>query len=107
MELTRTEWLEKREEIMTRLTEHAQEIKSLKHRMDKVENMTDELRDMNRNLAIMLEKMDEHKKTLDCQDQRITKLEDVPGRRYDKVIDTIIAAIIGGCIGIIIAQIQL
>lgn len=104
-ELTREEWLEKRNELELKVLANNRDIKTLNKRVAAVEDMSKELKDMNGSLREMLVKMDAHKESLDdieeeqeCQDRRLATLEQADGEKWQAVIKALIGALTGALI---------
>lgn len=99
------------EEIAIKLTAHEQEIKSLKHRMDEVEEMTISIN----NLAISVEKlamsvstmisrMDTYEDRLKNQGERIGSLEKMDGEKWKHIVKTALAAVVTGVVCYLLAR---
>lgn len=71
---------------------HEQEIKSLKHRVDDLENDTKILERLSYSVETMCKELQE-------QGKRIEHIENKPAARWDKLTDTIIACAVTGIVG--------
>lgn len=94
-ELTREEWLERKNTIDIKIQCHDDEIKRMNTRLTIVEDMTREIQKINTNIELMIQKMDMHHEKLDEQGERINALEQVPKMRWNAVIQAIISVVIG------------
>ena len=94
-ELTREEWLERKNNIDIKIQSHDDELKRINKRLTIVEDMTKEIQKINTNIELMIQKMDMHHEELEEQDERINALEQVPKMRWNAVIQAIISVVIG------------
>lgn len=86
------------EEVAVKLTKHHEEIGSLKHRVDELEEKNSVIQDIAlsvRELAVNMKSVKE-----DVQD-----LKSRPAKRWDTIITAIITAVVGGVIGVVFANI--
>lgn len=90
------------EEVTVKLTEHEQQIKSLKHRMDEQEEQSKTIQEIAlsvQRLAINMEGMLQEQ---GMQGKRLEQLEQEPANSWkrvkSKVIDTVIGVIAGGVV---------
>lgn len=96
-------------ELVRTLTDHDNEIKSLKHRMNNAEEVTKEIRSM----AVSIERMAvEAKNTgekVDSMAAKVEALEKKPGEKAEKLKDTVIQdaikVVVGATLGAVIALI--
>ena len=85
------------EEVAVKLTKHHEEIGSLKHRVDELEEKNNVIQDIAlsvRELAVNMKSVKEDVKDLKAR----------PAKRWDTIITAIITAVVSGLIGIAIAQ---
>lgn len=93
------------EEIVVKLTEHEQRIKSLQHRMDEQEEQSKVIQDLAlsvKELALNMKNMMEEQKN---QGGRLLALESRDGKMWRKVTGYIITAVVGIVIGYVLKQI--
>lgn len=93
------------EEVAVSIAEHEHEIKSLKHRVDDVEDLvhaTNELamsvRELTVNVANNSNQMERYEDRLRAQGERIGELEKKPSKKWDTLITVAITAIASGLI---------
>lgn len=101
-ELTREEWLERKNTIDIKIQSHDDEIKRMSKRLTIVEDMTKEIQKINTNIELMIQKMDMHHEELEEQDERINALEQVPKMRWNAVIQAIISVAVGSVLTLVI-----
>ena len=94
-------------DIVKQLTNHDENIKSLKHRMDKVEEQSDAInnlaisvKELALNINIMNERQEEYGK-------RLTELESKPAKRWEQVVSIIITTLVGAVLGYILSKVGL
>ena len=94
-------------DIVKQLTNHDDNIKSIKHRMDKVEEQSDAInnlaisvKELAININIMNEKQEEYGK-------RLTELESKPAKRWEQVVSMIITTLVGAVLGYILSKVRL
>lgn len=104
-ELTREEWLERKNAIDIKMQCHDDEIKRLNTRLIIVEDMTREIQKINTNIELMIQKMDMHHEELNEQGERINALEQVPKMRWNAVVQAIISVLIGSGMTLVIQNI--
>ena len=79
-------------EITKELTNHDENIKSLKRRMDKVEEQSKAI-----NMNTMNEKQEE-------QGKRLAELEAKPARRWEQIVSLIITTLVGALLGYLLSR---
>ena len=91
-------------EIVEKLTNHEENIKSLKHRMSNIEEQSQSInslalsvKELAINMKIMNEKQEE-------QGKRLTELESKPGKRWEQVVSLIITTIVGAVLGYLLSR---
>ena len=101
------------EEIVVKLTEHGEEIGSLKHRMNKCEQANTSLNKMTTSIekmAVSIEFMAKEQKRQGDeqtkQGERLEKLEHEPADNFIHLKRTIIACVVSGVFGAIISAIM-
>ena len=92
------------EEVAVKLTKHHEEIGSLKHRVDELEDKNTVIQDIALSVRELAVNMKSMLKEQERQGEAITVLQARPAKRWDTVITSTISAVIGGLIGIAIAQ---
>lgn len=107
------------EDVAVKLENHEQEIKSLKHRMDKREKQEEALHQMAVSIGEMAVNMDymakeqkEQGVKIDKQGEKIDKLEHEPVEDYKHykrtiigcILTTIIGAVLGAILALVIAK---
>ena len=95
-EITREEWLERRNNIDMKIQSHDDGINV---RLSLVEDMTKEIQQINLNIKLMLQKMDIHHAELEEQNHRLDELERVPSDRWNNLVGYILMALVSGAIG--------
>ncbi len=91
-------------EIIEKLTNHEENIKSLKHRMDKVEEQSKAINNLAmsvKELAINMNTMNEKQEE---QGKRLTELESKPGKRWEQIVSLIITTIVGAVLGYLLSR---
>jgi len=104
-ELTREEWLKRKNTIDIKIQCHDDEIKRMNTRLTIVEDMTREIQKINTNIELMIQKMDMHHEELNEQGERINALEQVPKMRWNAVVQAIISVLIGSGMTLVIQNI--
>lgn len=99
------------EEIAVKITEHTQEIKSLKHRMDEVEEMTASINrlaisveKLAASISNMINRMDSYEGRLKDQGERIGSLEKADGEKWKHAVKTALAAVVTGVVCYLLAR---
>ena len=91
------------EDMIIQLTEHEQNIKSLKHRMEKVEVMSDNLYKLSLSVEKLASSVSQIAETQSKSIKRIEAIEKQPlvaaQNIKNEILKAIIAAIVGGGIG--------
>ena len=86
------------EEIAIKLTDHGNEIGSLKHRMDDVEEQGKAIQ----NLALSVKELAINMQNMLLEQQsmssRLTELEKTPSRRWESVVTALIGAVVGAVV---------
>lgn len=83
---------------------HDENIKSLKRRMDKVEEQSKAINDLAisvKELAINMNAMNEKQEE---QGKRLAELESKPGKRWEQVVSIIITTIVGALLGFLLSK---
>ena len=75
------------------------EINSLKHRMDNQEQQSKAFNELVMSVQRLADNMASMLEQQKCQNERLKKLEEVPTKRYESIIATIISVTVGGAIG--------
>lgn len=83
---------------------HDENIKSLKRRMDKVEEQSKAINDLAisvKELAINMNAMNEKQEE---QGKRLAELESKPSKRWEQVVSIIITTIVGALLGFLLSK---
>ena len=72
-------------------------------RIKKLETEHEVLHQLATSIAVMAEKMDSMSKSVNTLADRVEEIENKPAERWDKVITTIIGALVGGFVGWVVA----
>lgn len=93
------------EEITIKLTKHNEEIASLKHRVDDVEELVHAVNELAVSVGKLAEnvssansRMSRFEESLKNQGERIGEMEKKPSRKWDSMITVIISTLVGGII---------
>lgn len=73
-------------------------------RIKKLENEHETLHKLTTSVAVMAEKVSTMANVVDNLDSRVNSIEDKPAKRWDGLIDKIIAVVAGAVIGALLAQ---
>lgn len=93
------------EEIVVKITKHHEEIGSLKHRMDNVEEKMDVLNELAMSVKELAINMQAMLKEQEKQGQRIESLEAQPTKSYETIKTVVITAIASGIITYMLSNI--
>ena len=91
-------------EITKELTNHDENIKSLKRRMDKVEEQSKAINNLAmsvKELAINMNTMNEKQEE---QSKRLAELEAKPARRWEQIVSLIITTLVGALLGYLLSR---
>lgn len=91
-------------EITKELTNHDENIKSLKRRIDKVEEQSKAINNLAmsvKELAINMNTMNEKQEE---QDKRLAELEAKPARRWEQIVSLIITTLVGALLGYLLSR---
>lgn len=94
-------------DIVKQLTNHEDNIKSLKHRMDAQEKQAKAINDLAvsvKELAINMNVMNDKQNNFAT---RLQELESKPGKRWEQVVSLIITTIVGALLGFLLSRIGL
>lgn len=93
-------------ELMVTLTDHENRIKSLGHRMDKAENMIEEIRNLNTSVQLMAQEQKNAGEKLDTLTNKVEKLDNQPKEAFNSlkmtVITSIITLVVGALVGALV-----
>lgn len=87
-----------------RLTEVESRSKSNTKRIDTLERSTEAINRLATSMAVMAEKQEEVADTVGKLDKKVTVLEARPAKRWEKVIEAALVALVGAVIGFIAAK---
>jgi F0F1-type ATP synthase assembly protein I len=90
--------------ITKELTNHDENIKSLKRRMDKVEEQSKAINNLAmsvKELAINMNTMNEKQEE---QGKRLAELEAKPARRWEQIVSLIITTLVGALLGYLLSR---
>lgn len=82
-------------EVEVTLAEHNKEIGSLKHRMDKVEQIVDAVHEMAQDMIRLMEEIKHMNKTIEKLNIEVSELKNKPAQCWELVVTTIISALAG------------
>ena len=91
-------------ETTKELTNHDENIKSLKRRMDKVEEQSKAINNLAmsvKELAINMNTMNEKQEE---QGKRLAELEAKPARRWEQIVSLIITTLVGALLGYLLSR---
>jgi F0F1-type ATP synthase assembly protein I len=91
-------------EITKELTNHDENINSLKRRMDKVEEQSKAINNLAmsvKELAINMNTMNEKQEE---QGKRLAELEAKPARRWEQIVSLIITTLVGALLGYLLSR---
>ena len=98
------------EQFIKILTETESRSKSNTHRLDKLEEQTSAVNELARSVALMVQEqkhqtdaMKELKEDVSKLDSKVDALEAKPGKRWDKVVECALSAIVGAVIAYFLA----
>ena len=84
-------------ELWERMTATEQSLKSVHHRIDNIERLTESVYTLATEVKEMRTNLDR-----DCHD--VDELQDKPSKRMDVIVNTIITALASGIVGYILAK---
>lgn len=87
-----------------RLTSVEERAKSNTFRLDEVERRQDNLEELTTTVKVLATKEENVERTVGEIKNDVKEMKDKPNKRYDKIIDVIITAIIGVLVGFIFAK---
>lgn len=90
--------------ITKTLTNHEDSIKSLKHRMDKVEEQSKAINDLAMSVKELAINMNTMNKKQEEQGKRLTELESKPSKRWEQVVSIIITTLVGALLGYLLSR---
>ena len=92
-------------EFEHRLTVVEDRSKSNTIRLDEVERRQDNLEELTTTVKVLATKEENVERTVGEIKNDVKEMKDKPNKRYDKIIDVIITAVVGVLVGYIFAQI--
>lgn len=92
-------------EITKQLTKHHEEIGSLKHRMDEVTKVTNEIHHMATAVEVLALEAKNTGEKVDNMAKKVEKLESKPAEKAEKVKDTAISSAISVVVGAVLGAI--
>ena len=92
-------------DVEHRLTSVEERSKSNTIRLDEVEKRQDNLEELTTTVKVLATKEENVERTVGEIKNDVKEMKDKPNKRYDKIIDVIITAVIGVLVGYIFAQI--
>lgn len=90
--------------ITKTLINHEDNIKSLKHRMDKVEEQSKAINDLAMSVKELAINMNTMNKKQEEQGKRLTELESKPSKRWEQVVSIIITTLVGALLGYLLSR---
>lgn len=96
--------------VTQQLTEHHEEIGSLKHRMTTAEEVIKEIHDISTSVKLLAQESKNTGQKVDTLTAKVSEIEKKPGQKAEKLKDTVIsdivkllvAAIVGGLIALVV-----
>ena len=86
------------EEMAERLVEVEQRSKSNTHRLDAVEKNQEALNSIATSVAVMAEQQKNISEKVDTIDDKVSTLEGKPGKRWESMVDKLLAAVAGAAL---------
>ena len=90
-----------------RLAACEERAKSNSHRIDKLEETTDVLNQLAKNMGVMAERQEHMSSAVDKLDGKVTALEQKPAKRWDGLWDKAIGAMVGGLVAFLLFKLGL
>lgn len=90
--------------ITKTLTNNEDNIKSLKHRMDKVEEQSKAINDLAMSVKELAINMNTMNKKQEEQGKRLAELEAKPARRWEQIVSLIITTLVGALLGYLLSR---
>lgn len=88
-----------------KLTDHENEIGSLKHRMDKAEKTIEQIHDLTTSIKLIAQKQDNVIAKLDEVSTDVAGIKSQPAEKWNKVTSTILTGVVSTLVTIIIGAI--
>ena len=95
------------EEIAVRLTEYGGELRRHEARIRILEQQTAAVHELAKSAALMAQELEAMSGKVDTINKDVSDLKSRPGRRWDGVVEKLIAAVIGGLIGYLLVRLGL
>lgn len=92
-------------EIAVSLTEHDNQIKSLKHRMDEAEVKIDQIHELVTSVKLLAQKQDDLITSVGDLKSDVKTIKDEPGKKWNNATQTIISGIISAIVAAVCALI--
>lgn len=93
-------------EIAVQLTDCRNEIGSLKHRMDRAEQIIEQIRELNTTTQLIAQRQNNIDEKIDTLSQTVRDLDNQPKEKWNKASWIVIAAFITAAVGMIITAIS-
>ena len=91
------------EEIAVKLTDHENEISSLKHRMNKAEDKIEQIHELTTSVKLIAQKQDNVVSKLDSLTNTVAEINKQPAEKWNKVTSTILTAVVSAIVTAVIA----
>ena len=95
------------EEIAVKLTEYGGELRRHEARIQILEKQTAAIHELAKSAALMAQELEAMSGKVDVINKDVSDLKSRPGRRWDGVVEKLIAAVIGGLIGYLLVRLGL
>lgn len=95
------------EDSTRQIIEIDQRSRSNTHRLDKLEEQVKAIYELTTSVRLLAEKQDRMAGTLKELDEHVSSLEQKPAKKWDNLVDKIIAIAVAAALGFLLAQIGL
>lgn len=92
-------------ELAEKLSDHKHRIGSLEHRMDKAEDLIEEIRGMSASIQLLAQEVQKQGKKMDNLAEKVEKTENAPHEEWSKIKIAVITAIATGFVSAAVAAV--
>ena len=92
------------QELGIAIAKQGEQIKELGRRMDNLEKLTDNVSSLALSVERLTNSMDTMNSQLTSRSGEVGELKDKPAKRWDAIIGALIAAIVGGAVGVFLKE---